>query len=703
MTYSPPLQLQQYRTRALSPLRLALLALSIGLLAVAFDAPLAQATVEQTVVSQSPVEAPGSAGNATATAQLQTKGNHDAPSKVKWRTFDQSLFAEAKKDNKFILLDLEAVWCHWCHVMDEETYRDDEVVALLNEHFICVKVDQDSRPDLSNKYEDYGWPATIFFDGEGQEIVKRSGYLSPERMKRLLTAIVRDPSPEKSSVAQLPTASAAVGSKVNTTADSSIGSSADKKKAAKSLLPAALYDDLLARHVKGFDTKNGAWGFEQKFLDWDSVEFALESGADGDKSAMERARKTLNGQLNLIDPAFGGVYQYSTDGDWRHPHFEKIMQMQAENLRIYALGYLLFRDVKYLNAARLIEGFLAEFLTSPEGAFYTSQDADLVQGEHSGDYFKLSRPDRLKAGLPRIDKHIYARENGWAINALTSLYAVTGEDKYLDRARKATAWIEAHRSLPGGGFSHDQPGEQGRIREQGRSREQGENAASHVESALQQGGGEPGPYLGDTLAMGRAYLGLYGVTGDRQWLKKAQGAADFIAKHFQVSGEPGFITAENKVGQVIKSAPLLDENVMMARFANLLFNYTGNAAYKDLAGSALTYLAKPEVAAKRRILVAGILLADREMAQAPPHITIVGAKSDAQAKQIFLAALKLPVPFKRVEWWDAREGAMPNNDTELPEMPKAAAFSCAEGRCSSPVYDGESLLKNFEKSRQIVR
>ena len=167
------------------------------------------------------------------------------------------------------------------------------------------------------------------------------------------------------------------------------------------------------------------------------------------------ARETLDAQRQLIDPVWGGVYQYSTDGDWKHPHFEKIMQMQAENLRIYAQAYALWKEPAYLEAARKIRGYLRNFLTSPDGAFYTSQDADLVQGEHSADYFALSDADRRKRGIPRIDQHIYARENGWAINALATLYSVTGDESALADAVRAAEWIIANRALPGGGFRHD--------------------------------------------------------------------------------------------------------------------------------------------------------------------------------------------------------------------------------------------------------
>jgi uncharacterized protein YyaL (SSP411 family) len=205
-----------------------------------------------------------------------------------------------------------------------------------------------------------------------------------------------------------------------------------------------------------------------------------------------------------MDSAWGGVYQYSTDRDWQHPHFEKIMQMQAEDLRIYAEAYALWHDNAYLQAAKQIRSYLKNFLTSPEGASYTSQDADLVPGEHGGEYFQLSDAGRRQRGVPRIDTHIYARENGWAIDALATLYAVTGKQDYLDDAIRAANWIIVHRALPGGGFRHDEK--------------------------------DPaGPYLGDTLFMGRAFLTLYAVTTDRAWLRRAEEAVQFISADFKAA------------------------------------------------------------------------------------------------------------------------------------------------------------------------
>ena len=200
---------------------------------------------------------------------------------------------------------------------------------------------------------------------------------------------------------------------------------------------------------------SGGRGSGQKLLDWKLVAVGREKTLAGHYRLERMAAETLDAQLQRIDPVWSGVYQYSTNGNWQHPHFEKIMQFQAEDLRIYAEAYALWPDPKYLEAATKIRAYLHNFLTSPEGAFYTSQDADLVEGEHSADYFALNDAARRARGIPRIDQHIYTRENGWAINALATLAAVTGDASALAEATHAADWIIANRSLGKGGFSHD--------------------------------------------------------------------------------------------------------------------------------------------------------------------------------------------------------------------------------------------------------
>lgn len=560
---------------------------------------------------------------------------------VKWEGWSDEQFKRARDEKKLVILDLEAVWCHWCHVMDERTYSNPEVQKLMRDHFVAMRVDQDSRPDLSNKYEDYGWPATIVFNADGKELIKRAGFIPPDEMIDMLKAVVKDPTPGPS-----------------------VGAAAEVQYSNSASLAEPLRRELEAKHISGYDSKYGSWSTFQKFLDPDSVEYALGKAKAGNAKEAQMARFTLDQQIHLLDPVWGGMYQYSTGGVWTNPHFEKIMEVQSGNLRVYSSGYQMFHDPKHLAAAKSIYSFLTKFLQSPDGAFYTSMDADIVRGKHSDWYFKLSDAERRKYGVPRVDKHIYARENGWAITGIVALYEATGDKQYLQTAEKAADWILANRALPGGGFRHDES-----------------------EKA--------GPYLGDTLYMGRAFLSLYEATGDRKWLRHAEDAGDFINQHFKQTA-PGFVTAEAKPDSVSKPDPLLDENISAVRFLNLLSRYSGKKEYKAMAENAMRYIATPQIAHKHAVLVSGILLADKELNSDPVHITVVGSKKDAAAMALFLAAISYPTTYKQVEWYDKSEGALPSAEVELPDIPRAAAFGCAFKRCSLPIYQPENIAKTID-------
>lgn len=565
---------------------------------------------------------------------------------IVWQNWSDDIFQKAKSEHRFVLLDLGAVWCHWCHVMDETTYRDADVTRLIGEKYIAVRVDQDARPDLANRYEDYGWPATIVFAEDGSEIVKRRGYLPPKMMASMLQAIIDDPSPGPSVFAE----------KLVT-------------PVAKGALSEQQVKEMRARFYDAYDDKIAGWGDAQKFLNWDALEYCLTHAETGDERASKMARDTLKAGMKLLDPVWGGVYQYSTDGDWDHQHFEKIMPFQAENMRIFAQAAELWDDPVYLKTAQGIRKYLKTFLMSPEGAFYVSQDADLVQGEHSGEYFALDDAARRAKGLPRVDKHLYARENGLAIAGLVALYNASGDPECLAEARRAVEWVLAHRLLPGGGFRHDE-----------------KDAA--------------GPYLADSLCMARAFLQLYTATAERAWLDRAAETMAFIEKTFR--GPVGYATAASAAAS-LKPGPQVDENVTLVRTANLLHHYTGNGKHREMAEHAMRYLVSPVVIESRGYGLTGILTANDEMGSDPQHVTVVGAKSNPQAAALFATARQSPRAFKRVEWWDRSEGPLLNEDTPLPELPRAAAFLCADGACSLPIYKPEILAKKLHRPAAASR
>ncbi len=283
-------------------------------------------------------------------------------------------------------------------------------------------------------------------------------------------------------------------------------------------------------------------------------------------------------------------------------------------------------------------------------------------------YYALSQAERnALSAKPKIDMHIYARENGWAIRGLAAYFSATGDTAALDAAKIAAEWIVKNRKLEGGGFTH---GDADR----------------------------GGPFLGDTLAMGQAALELYAATGDRKWMSLAIEAGGFIAAKFKdTSG--GLLTSvqsEANTGVFTKPAKIPEEQIQTARFANLLHRYSGAQEFRDLAEHAARY-ALAENHLDRPSVHSGALMIDAELAREPTHITIVGHKDDKRSSALHAAALIFPAHYRRIDWWDKREGALTNPDVQYPDLDEPAAFACTDRICSLPVFDPVDLANTVNR------
>ena len=362
-------------------------------------------------------------------------------------------------------------------------------------------------------------------------------------------------------------------------------------------------------HLKSFDWKLGGPKTAIKFLDRDSVEYCLLKASQGDALQKAMAELTLENALKLFDPVWGGVYQYSTH-NWLMPHHSKTMSNQAGFLRIYVMAYALLQDDRYLHAAYAIRDYLKYFLLSECGGFYSGQ-SNFVNAIKPLDYYALKDHQRREYGIPSIWKSRYARENGWAIESLAYLYEFSDDNESLQLALDAATWVVKHRAFIDGGFRHDRQNQQG-------------------------------PYLADTLAMGRALLQLYKVTADEQWLHRAANAADFIIMYFKQPGG-GFMThaQENHKETCLQ----IDENISLMRFANTLTYYSELKRHRGIAKHCLRYLSRKSVCTARDDET-GILLAYDEYSTTPFQIIIHGNHQNPQVKEFFTIARKYPRNYK---------------------------------------------------------
>ncbi len=480
-----------------------------------------------------------------------------------WAAWSPETFERARREGKYLLLDGAAEWCHWCHVMDETTYLDPEIGNLLRERFIAVRVDVDEHPDLADRYGDWGWPATILFSPDGREIGKFRGYLPPDDLRAILNDIA--------SLARDAEAAAVAGG--------------------PSELPAPVEalgwatGEAVLQLDSYYDPAQGGWGQRQKSPLGAAVEIELRRAAHGDAEAGKRAAFTLKQQRALLDPVWGGVYQYSAGSTWSKPHYEKLMTYQAANLEACARGYAATKDAALLADARGIERYLDTFLSTPEGAFLPSQDADAGAHDRAavfvdGDvYYRLADAERRKLGVPRVDEHVYAHENGLAIAALVTLHEVSRDAATLARARRAADLILARL-----------------VAADGTVRRTGATAL----------------YLADAASFGLATARLAEVSGEASYRDAAAKIAAALERNFADPRSGAYFARSldpSAAGVFARRDYPFDHNVAAARFLAALARVTGDAAPRDRARRALAAALTPRSLTERGRMVGTLLLA----------------------------------------------------------------------------------------------
>ena len=298
---------------------------------------------------------------------------------IGWYEWERATFSLAQADNKPILLDLTAVWCHWCHVMDETTYGDPEVIRLVNTQYIPIRVDTDQRPDVQARYLLGGWPTTAFLTAQGDVLASRT-YVPPKEMISLLQEISDYYAANEADIA-------------TRVAESRQQQAASRPQTALGV-SSDIIQSALERMRIDYDPAYGGFGQQAKFPTPGAVTliFRHDYAAD-DEAWRERALHTLAGVQRLVDPVWGGVYRYSVSPDWQTPHHEKMLADNAEVLRNFLEAYQATGDDRYRQTAREILTYILRDMTSPKGGFYSAEDAD-VDGEE-GKYYVWTEKEIL--------------------------------------------------------------------------------------------------------------------------------------------------------------------------------------------------------------------------------------------------------------------------------------------------------------------
>jgi uncharacterized protein YyaL (SSP411 family) len=346
---------------------------------------------------------------------------------IRWHEWGEEAFAAAQRENKPMLLDIGAVWCHWCHVMDRESYDDAEVAAIVNEHFIAVKVDRDERPDIDSRYQaavsavsgQGGWPLTAFLTPDGKPFYggtyfpPTDGYGRPS-FKRVLTSIANAYQEKHADVVEQ--------AKMVESAIAQAESFAGRGGRVSASIIAAIQKSAFSM----FDSVHGGFGQAPKFphpsaLDLlierfartkpesESPPFRKEREKDGAPDLSHLITTTLEHMANggVYDQLAGGFHRYSVDEKWVVPHFEKMCYDNSELLKNYVHAYQATGLEFFASVARDIIRWMDEWLSDRErGGFYASQDADISMDD-DGDYFTWTL-DEARAVLTEEEAQVAA-------------------------------------------------------------------------------------------------------------------------------------------------------------------------------------------------------------------------------------------------------------------------------------------------------
>ena len=640
-----------------------------------------------------------------------------AQNPVDWYPWGQEALEKARSEDRPILLSIGYAACHWCHVMERESFEDEATARVMNENFVSVKVDREERPDLDGIYMDAvqamtghgGWPMTVFITPEGLPFY--AGTYFPNEDRHGLPAFIR--------------VLEAVAEAWRTRRDDALNQGQRVIAAVDRGGRLAQSSDPLTEEVlreahaelrRAFDPEWGGFGGAPKFPQPMTLEFLLRCHLHGFPEALAMVRTTLDRMAwgGVHDQVGGGFHRYSVDERWHAPHFEKMLYDNAQLARLYTHAFQLTREDRYRAVATRTLDYLLREMRHPEGGFLSSQDADsegregtfyvwtwdeLVSavGEEDAKAFGarpegnwedgrnilwIPRPegeadlaasrDRLFAVRegrvrPGTDDKVLAAWNGLAIAALAEAGRAFGEARYVSAGRDALLFVRERLM------------EAGRLR---RSWREGRTSG-------------PG-YLDDYALVGLGALSMYETTFDTEAFALARSLADDMLKLFRDPERGGFFqTGADAEALVLRPKELFDNAVPSGNSAaaELLLRLgllTGESEYERAAVSALRLVR--DLAGRAPTMLGLALSAIDLYVSRSREVAIVGDPEAADTKALVaeVHGRFLPNTVLAVGSYRAPVEMPLLQDREQLDG-KATAYVCERFACRQPVTDPGAL------------
>jgi len=673
---------------------------------------------------------------------------------IDWQEWGEPAFAKARAEGKPILLDVGAVWCHWCHVIDRESYENPALAAIINEHYVPVKVDRDERPDVDSRYQaavsamtgQGGWPLTAFLTPDGKPFFGGT-YFPPEDamgrpgFRRILLGVAEAFRTRRDEVDKTAKAIEEAVSQ----AEAFHGARADFD-------PSAV-DAMVGAIVRMFDLRNGGFGQSPKFPHAAAIDLLLERYQSTKEPALLTVvEKTLEkmAQGGVYDQLAGGFHRYSVDERWLVPHFEKMSYDNSELLKNYLHGYQVTDRALFRETAEGIIAWTNEVLSDQKnGGFYGSQDADQTLDD-DGDYFTWTveevraelSPEESRAIEIYYDveahgemHHNPAKNVLWVAHPIEEvardlkiaeadarLILARAKGKLLDARRErqtpaidttsyiswnamyASAYLEAARVL-------DRPDcKDFALKTIDRILNEAWDETRGFQHRL--GGPKLEGSLDDQVFMGLALLDAYESTLEIRYFEAAERSLKLTIEKFADAEGGGFFDRSRDAAAMggldlarkpFQDSPTPGTNSMAAILCDRMYSLTGNQLYHEWAEKTLEAFAKlaPQFGLFAASYALAALLHQRHVLQ----VVITGPAGDPSASALEQTANKIyryakavlrvtPEKMKTAKLPPALAETIPS----LPTSP-AQALVCIETTCHPPTKNPTELKAILTETR----
>jgi uncharacterized protein YyaL (SSP411 family) len=582
---------------------------------------------------------------------------------IDWQHWEAEAFETARETDKVILISVGMEGCVACARMSSLTYTDAAVIDLIDENFVAIEVDAESRPDIGERYSDWAWPATIFLAPDATQVLALRG----NRMPRNFIPILRDIQARHEAGELEPDPRSPYG--------------APPAPAETELT--RIRDDLRAQLDRSLNREYGGWsrggiGGEQSGSRLRHLYLRAHLYEDPELKAL--ALKSSAGFLRLIDPVWGGSYiagfPEGMEVSERFSKFraipEKRILVQANAITAFAIGYKHTGDSAYVDGIDEVTRYLKNWMMAPDGTFYTNQKAappGLPRGMTTGDYWSLgSDAERREYGLPPIDHAVYTDRNGEVISAYALAYETTGKREYLEIAVRAANSILASRSQADGWVVQTKA-----------------NEKVEKDARLHRLVTGEKPFLSSQVWFGTALLSLYRVAGDDHWLDAADtiGKAALALLHDDETGG-FFATVPDATQAFIATRKPLESNGTAASFYYDLWVYTKNDSYESVAENAIRAVSHPQIIRREGRITGEFAMALEKLTTSYVEFSVVGDLAHPNAQALFDAGRDVFEPRKLLHY--EAPGRYP--DRGIPSM-----YICNPDMCTVPIEDPADVAR----------